>query len=137
MRSEFAPAYPVAANGREMILTENADGDFFVVGNVNGVPVKFLVDTGSSDVVLSPADAQRLGIDLSTLSFNRVYETANGEGRGASYIVDSLEIGPVKIPQMTVSVNRAKMNSSLLGMTFLKQMKSFEIRGRRMYLRWR
>jgi len=37
---------------------------------------------------------------------------------------------------VAVTVNRADMQSSLLGLAFLKRMKSFEIRGRKLYLRW-
>lgn len=136
-RSELIPGYPSEVNASEMVLTENREGDFFAIGDVNGTPVNFLIDTGSSDIVLSPADAERIGVDLSQLRFDRTSETANGQGRGAALTVDSLTIGPVKLFNVPVSINRAKMSASLLGMTFLKRMKSFEMRGRKLYLRWR
>jgi aspartyl protease family protein len=136
-QSALVPSYPTQIDANTMVFGENRDGDFAVIGAVNGHPVEFTVDTGATDIVLSPGDAERAGIDLSSLHFLRGYETANGEGRGAPYTIDRLEIGPVKLFNVPVSINQAKMHTSLLGMAFLKQMKSFEMKGRKLYLRWR
>jgi aspartyl protease family protein len=136
-QSALVPSYPAEVSANTMVFSENRDGDFAVIGSVNGQPVEFMVDTGASDIVLSPDDAERAGIDLASLHFIGRYETANGEGRGAPYTLDRLEIGPVKLFNVPVSINRTKMHTSLLGMAFLKQMKSFEMKGHRLYLRWR
>ena len=98
--------------------------------------MRFLIDTGASDTVLSPMDAQRLGIDLAALDFSRVYLTANGNGRGAPYRLMDLAIGPIALSDVAVSINQAPMDESLLGMSFLRRLKSFEVQGRRLYLRW-
>jgi aspartyl protease family protein len=137
MQSALVPSYPAQLDANTMVFSENRDGDFAVIGSVNGQKVEFMVDTGATDVVLSPDDAQRAGINVASLHFLRGYETANGEGRGAPYVIDTLEIGPVKLFNVPVSVNQAKMHDSLLGMAFLKRMKSFEMKGRKLYLRWR
>ena len=86
--------------------------------------------------MLSPIDAGRLGIDLSGLNFNRPSETANGVGYGASYTLPELTVGGVTLSNLPVEVNHAGMHSSLLGMSFLKRMKSFEVRGRKLIIRW-
>jgi aspartyl protease family protein len=135
--SELVPGYPVSLGAGEMVLTQNGDGDFEVFGRVNGAPVRFMVDTGASDIVLAPKDAQRAGIDVKQLRFTRGYETANGEGRGAAVTLDSLDIGEMRLAGVAATVNGAEMHSSLLGMAFLKRMKSFEMKGRKLYLRWR
>jgi aspartyl protease family protein len=137
IRSELVPGYPAEAGGNRMVFSENEDGDFTAIGKVNGTPVEFVIDTGASEIVLSPADARRAGIDLSALHFTGVYETANGQGHGASATLDKLEIGPVKLFDVPVSVNQTPMHASLLGMTFLRRMKSFEMKGRKLTLRWR
>ncbi|HWA90080.1 MAG TPA: TIGR02281 family clan AA aspartic protease [Rhizomicrobium sp.] len=136
-RSEFAPGYPVSTGDGRVVLSENSDGDFSAIGKVNGATVEFAIDTGASDIVLAPGDAERAGIDLASLHFNRVYETANGQGRGASATLDKLEIGPIVLRDVPVSVNATPMRTSLLGMSFLKRMKSFEMRGRKLTLRYR
>ena len=137
LRTELVPGYPTRAGSDRIVFGENESGNFAAIGKVNGTTVEFLVDTGASDIVLSPADAKRAGIETASLRYGRIYETANGEGRGAPATVDTLEIGPVKFHNIDVSVNEAPMHSSLLGMAFLKRMKSFEVQGRKLTLRWR
>ena len=136
VRSELAPGYALESGEHEMVLTESDGGNFYIFGEANGVRVRFLIDTGASDTVLSPADAANIGIDVGALEFSRVYSTANGLGRGAPYMLDSLSVGPISVPNMPISVNQAEMGSSLLGMTFLRRFRSFEIQGRRLILRY-
>jgi len=137
VRSELIPAYAVAAAPHTLVLNQSDDGGFYVMGEVNGIPVRFLVDTGSSDIVLSTADAERLGIDLASLKFDHPYQTANGTGFGASLEVDRFAIGPIRLTHVPVSINQAAMETSLLGMTFFRGLDSFEVRGERLFLRWR
>src|ERR1700743_3780227 len=76
-RSELAPGYAVETGDGRIVLSESSDGDFTAIGKVNGTTVAFMVDTGASDIVLSPDDAARAGIDVASLHFNRRYETAH------------------------------------------------------------
>jgi aspartyl protease family protein len=137
VRSELIPGYPVTTDPTALVLYESPDGHFRVIGRVNGTPVTFLIDTGASGIVLSPSDAKRVGIDMNGLSFVRVYETANGLGRGAPFSLTSMSIGPIELSNVPASINQSDMRDSLLGMSFLKQMASFEIQGRKLTLRWR
>lgn len=136
LRAEIVPGYPIQTAANEMVISANDGGGFHVYGAVNGVPIRFLIDTGASSIVLSPADAKKLGLDLSTLTFNRPYETANGIGYGASAEVDELTVGHIRLSDVPVSINGAPMSNSLLGMTFLNRMKSFSITGRKLVLRY-
>jgi aspartyl protease family protein len=106
-----------------------------VTATVNGLPVDFLVDTGASDIVLSPADAARLGYAPESLHFTRQYVTANGIGRGAPVRLGSLAVGPIAYADLPASVNEAPMAESLLGMTFLRRLESYEVRRDVMILR--
>lgn len=134
-RGELLPSEPVALNANAVQITASENGDFLTMGEVNGVRVRFAVDTGASDVVLSPEDAQRVGVDTSSLYYNQMTETANGAGRSAAITVKSLSVGPIGFRDVPVAVNQAPMTTSLLGMSFLRRMKSFEFRGRTLYLR--
>ncbi|MDQ2861936.1 MAG: TIGR02281 family clan AA aspartic protease [Pseudomonadota bacterium] len=136
VRAELIPAYAVAGAPHTLIVNQSDDGNFYVMGDVNGIPVRFLIDTGASDIALCRADAKRLGIDLATLRFDHTYETANGTGYGASLTVDRLNVGPIHFSRVPVSINRADMATSLLGMTFLKRLDGFEIRKGRLILRY-
>ncbi|HEY3950840.1 retropepsin-like aspartic protease family protein [Phenylobacterium sp.] len=136
LKSELSGSYPVAAGDRQLVVAEAEGGGYFVTGRVNGQPVRFLVDTGSTDTVLSPADAQRLGVDPGRLAFTRSAETANGTGYGAPFVAGSLQVGPIALADMPMVVNQAPMTSSLLGMSFLKRLSAFQVRGHRLYLTW-
>src|SRR5438270_837990 len=81
------------------------DVGYYVMGKVDGVPVRFLVHTGASGVVLSPDDARRLGISPPALKFDRAYETANGVGLGAPVGPKRVEVGPIRFDDVTVEVN--------------------------------
>jgi clan AA aspartic protease (TIGR02281 family) len=137
VRSAFTPGYTVARNDSESVLSESEGGNFYVFGTVNGTPIRFLIDTGASDIVLSPSDARLIGIPTENLDYSRIYGTANGVGHGAMATVSRLTVGPISFSDVPVSINQAPMDSSLLGMTFLRRLKSFSIRNHRLYLRWR
>lgn len=125
---ELAPASPIATGAGRIAVRAGPNGHFFIDAEVNGQPVRFLVDTGASDIVLSPADARRIGLDPDRLSYTRVYSTANGTVRGAPVTLRSLAVGPLRITDMPASVNGAPMSGSLLGQTFLKRLKGYSVR---------
>jgi aspartyl protease family protein len=136
LRSGLIPGYPVQTGMRQMAISESEGGHYLVYGTVNGVRVRFLIDTGASDIVLSPSDAKRAGLDFSLLDFDHRYETANGVGRGALTRIRDLAVGGAHFSDVAVSVNQADMNASLLGMAFLRRFKSFSFRQGRLTLAW-
>jgi aspartyl protease family protein len=135
-RSGLIPGYPVQTATGEMVISESEGGAYLVYGMVNGIRVRFLIDTGASDIVLSPEDAKRVGIDFGLLNFDHSYETANGVGKGARATVRELDIGESRFIDVPVSVNRAEMKSSLLGMAFLRRFKSFSFSDGKLTLVW-
>jgi len=136
LRSALVPGYSVETGPHELTLSESQDGHFHVFGTINGTRIAFLVDTGASDIVLDPTDARRLGIDLDALTFDRPFGSANGIGYGAKAVVGGLSVGPITFTDVEVSINKAAMVSSLLGMAFLKRLKSYSVSGGKLILRW-
>lgn len=134
LRAELIPSYATISKDDATILMAGEDGHFHVVAQANGIAIPFLIDTGASDIVLTPTDAKRLGIDVSALDFARRYETANGVGRGAPFTLASLSVGSVALADVAVSINETDMRESLLGMSFLKRLASFEVQGRKLIL---
>jgi len=131
------PGYAASAGEDTLVLNAGTDGHFYIVGSVNGASVRFMIDTGASDIVLSPADATRAGLDVRVLDYSRIYETANGQGRGAPVVLDTLAIGPIRRQSVRAAVNKAEMRGSLLGMAFFRDVATFEIRGSTLLIRWR
>ena len=136
LRSNLVPGYPVETGAHELTLSEGQDGQFHVYGEINGTRIAFLVDTGATDIVLDPSDAKRLGIDLDNLTFDRPFGSANGIGYGAKTVVGGLAVGPIVFSNVEVAINKAEMGSSLLGMAFLKRLKSYSVSGGKLILRW-
>jgi aspartyl protease family protein len=119
---------------REMRFGINRDGHYEVNARVNGRYITFLVDTGATDVVLSPFDAQRIGLDPKALRFTQRAETANGTVRAAPVTLDEIALGPIVINHLPASVNEASMSQSLLGMRFLSQLRSWRVEGQTLIL---
>jgi aspartyl protease family protein len=118
---------PAAPYGNSISFRSRDGGHFVVEAQVNGTPVRFMVDTGASDVVLTPSDARRVGLNPNTLTYSRQYHTANGIVAGAPVVLDSVRVGPIEIDRVRASVNRAEMAGSLLGMSFLGRLSGYEV----------
>jgi aspartyl protease family protein len=137
VRSAVLPSLAVSTAPHVMVISASADGGFYVQGQLNGKPVRFVIDTGASGIVLSPADAQRAGVDLSQLQFAGTAETANGVGQMAPYTAPSLDVGAIHFTNVKIAVDRTPMSASLLGMDFLHRFDSIEIHGDQLTLKWR
>jgi aspartyl protease family protein len=141
-RGEIMPASSVASTTHSVTYTASDDGHFYVMGWVNGKPIRFVIDTGASAVVLSPADAQRAGFDPATLKYDLKSETANGEGSGAAVTAATLAVGDnqgghlVRINSVVMEVNSTPMSASLLGMSFLSRLDAVEVHGNQMTFHW-
>ena len=110
-------------------------GHVVLTASVNGTPVRFLVDTGASTVALSAADARAVGINLGALVFDRTTTTANGLVRVAPIILREIRIEQLSIENVPAVVD-ANLSGSLLGMSFLSRLKSFEMREGALTFSW-
>jgi aspartyl protease family protein len=105
------------------------NGHFTINALVNNTTnVNFMLDTGASVVSLSYQDAKNLGINLDNLVFNSPSTTANGVSWSARITIDSIQIGPIILYNVPANVSqKGALDSSLLGMSFLRQLKQFQI----------
>ena len=133
--SFFDSGNAVRTGPHELSVTPDSDGIYYIFADVNGARVRFVIDTGSDDVVLTRKDAQRVGIDTSRLSFSKDYDAASGSGVEADARVQRLALGAFAVSNFPITVEE-EGGASLLGMSFLHRMKSVEIRDNRLYLRW-
>ena len=102
-----------------------ADGHFWSTATVNGHAVRVLVDTGSSAVALTLADARALGLDVDHLAFTRSVATASGNAEAASVTLDRVSVAGAEVPQVHALVVRAGLDASLLGMSYLGRLSGF------------
>lgn len=122
---EINPQKPIGQNGK-IIINIAQDKHFYLNAKINGKTIRFMIDTGASDIVLNLNDAKEIGINVERLSFNKPYQTANGVIFGASTVVEEIEIAGVKFYGVKASVNKANLGVSLLGMSFLREFKRYE-----------
>lgn len=111
-----------------------ADGLFYVNAQVNGVPVRFLVDTGASIVVLTPADAERSGVMPEPEAFHHEAETAGGRTAMALVTLARLSAGATERQDIDAAVGSTGLGVSLLGQSWLSKLQSITITGDRMVL---
>ena len=125
----------VVSTGDGLIVQRNRDGHFWLRASFNGVPLLLMVDTGASNIVLSPQDAKRIGLRTNQLDFSGRADTANGSVSFARATITSVGVGDQTFFDVPVTVNGAEMQGSLLGMTLLDRFASVEFRGNTLILR--
>lgn len=124
--------YQVTEPGSQIAvrLRRRSDGHFVARGKINDATTTLLVDTGASTVVLRPADAERAGIDVSNLSFTVPVSTANGTAYAAPVRLRSVDVGGIRLEDVEALVTKpGTLNESLLGMSFLRRLRSYEFSG--------
>ncbi len=122
--------------GRVVEIARGRGGDFALNAEINGMRVPMVLDTGASAVVLTHEAARAAGLPLEMLSYTVNVDTANGRTRAASVTLDRLGIGGVverSVPALIAQPGQLRV--SLLGMTFLNRLESWEVRGDRLILR--
>ena len=115
---------------RSVRLRKKPSGQFVARAEVNGEPVDVLIDTGASAVILRHADAEKAGIETATLNFATPIATANGPALAAAVHVRKIAIGAIVIDNVEALVAKpGSLNESLLGITFLRRLRSYELSG--------
>ncbi len=118
-----------------LVYPANERGHVMVDAVINGASVRLLVDTGASLVTLTPEDARAAGIAPADLTFNRRVRTANGVARMAPVTLRDIRIGQLAIDDVPAAVME-NLNVSLLGMSFLSRLQSYEMRNGKLTISW-
>jgi aspartyl protease family protein len=126
--AELIPARGTETGPSSIAYSAEADGHYHVYGAIDGSSVRFMVDSGATDIVLSPDDARMLGMQPDQLDYTLQAQTANGTVRGAPIRLKTLKVGPIVMHDIPATVNEAEMPVSLLGMEFLRRLKSWGVK---------
>ncbi len=118
------------------MIRANGAGHFLIDADVERAKIRFLVDTGATMVVLSPEDARRAGLSEDRLNFSREVSTANGNVRVAPVTLRKFKVGQIVLRDVEAVVNSAPMRVSLLGMSFLRRLDGWQVKGDKLYLAW-
>jgi aspartyl protease family protein len=133
--AELMPGH-VITRRRSVEVARTANSDFDVTTQINGARVAMVLDTGASSVVLTRDDAKAAGLPLEVLAYTANIDTANGRTRAASVTLDRIAVGGLVERSVEALVAQpGQLKTSLLGMSFLNRLQSWEVRGDRLLLR--
>ena len=109
---------PSPGTGAQIVLTAESGGHFLTSGAINGKAVRFLVDTGATNVAMGATEAERLGLDYR--SGQRSYSlTANGAVPVYHVSLGAVRVGDVTVYNVDATVLPSPMGHVLLGNSFL------------------
>jgi aspartyl protease family protein len=131
--ASITPPIPVSTT---MLRSDrHTDGLFYVQANVNGKPIRFLVDTGASYMVLTDADARAAGIVLGKDQFNGQVSTVGGNAAMAWTRLDRVELAGHDVRDLRAVVVRNGLGVSLLGQNMLAKLDSVTLTSGQLHLR--
>jgi len=126
-RQELTMGQAVSVGSREPVapsvtIYANSAGHHITDGSINGIPFRFIVDTGATSIAMNSADARRAGIDY--LKGEKVtVHTANGIVTAYKAGINTLKIGNVVLHQVEgVVLEGSSPAIVLLGMSALNRM---------------
>jgi len=134
--AELIPGRAVTHGARAVEIIRGRGGDFQVAAKVNDSRVAMVLDTGASAVVLTQEAAKVAGLPLEVLDYSVTVDTANGRARAAPVTLDRLAVGDIVergVPALIAQPGQ--LRTSLLGMSFLNRLESWEVRGDRLMMR--
>ena len=131
--AEFAPAELPETRSHD--VDRSNDGLFYVQASVNGRPMRFLVDTGASVMVLTTKDAKALGLSVEQKHFTGTVGTVGGAAPMAWTKIDTVHLAGHEIHNLQAAIVAEGLDVSLLGQNILSQFHSITISADRLSIR--
>jgi clan AA aspartic protease (TIGR02281 family) len=114
---------------RTVTIRAGHDQHFHVDAVANGRRIPFIVDTGATLVSLTRHDAERIGLDMTRLSYTHKMQTANGMTRAAPVTLREISVGPIAVADVEAVVIEGNSAPALLGMSFLSRLQGYSVSG--------
>jgi aspartyl protease family protein len=112
-------------SGEAIELRRQDDGHYWIMVDINGKPVRFMVDSGATMTAINAITARDAGIEAD--GYPIILSTANGRVAAKRANVQSLVVGPHRIENHPVVVSESFGDINLLGMNFLNSMQSWRV----------
>jgi aspartyl protease family protein len=137
-KSPPVAAAVAAAPGEDVpvdtVLDRADSGHFLAVADVNGEPIRFVVDTGADMVALTEEDAQRAHVAFDPDQFEVVGKGAGGPVRGQEVRIGKIVLDGKRATDV-YGVVLEGADVSLLGHSYLRHVHDVQIKGDKMTLR--
>jgi aspartyl protease family protein len=116
----------------ELRIAMAEDGHFWVDAELNGRPVRFLIDSGATVTTIGPGTAERAGVQAS--GGRTLVDTANGIAQVDRGSADLLKVGPIERRNFSLFIAREDA-TNVIGMNFLSTLSRWSVEGRTLVLR--
>jgi aspartyl protease family protein len=127
--AELVPGHAVT-RGHTVELARTTSGEFRIGAEVNGARIPMVLDTGASSVVLTHDAARDAGLPTEFIKYTVSVDTANGHTLAAPVTLDRVAVGGIVERQVSALIAQpGQLKTSLLGMSFLNRLRSFEVEG--------
>ncbi len=113
-------------------LRRQDDGHYWLLVDINGKAVRFMVDSGATMTAINATTAKEVGVEAN--GYPIILSTANGRVAAKRGNVRSLVVGPHRIENHAVVVSESFGDVNLLGMNFLNSMQSWRVEANVMIL---
>ena len=123
-----------AVHGGEIRVPLGEDGHYWVEADINGVPQRFLIDTGATYTTIS-ADVAReamVGGDHNPSKVN--LHTANGDTSAEVANIHHLQVGTITANDMQAIIAPGIGTTNVLGMNFLTSLEGWRMEHKELVL---
>jgi aspartyl protease family protein len=124
-----------SVSGNEITIRRQDDGHYWLQVDVNGKPVRFMIDSGATTTAVNANTARETGIQVDASGYPVFLNTANGRVTAQRGSIQSLKIGTHEIGQHNVVVSESFGDTNVLGMNFLDSMQSWKVEANVMTLK--
>jgi aspartyl protease family protein len=116
--------------GGHVRIRADRSGHYATDAQINGRTLDFMVDTGASLVILRYEDARSLGLVYGSDRFDTSVQTANGNAKAFRVRLYNVRLGSISLADVDALVmEQGLLNTNLLGMSFLRRLSRYEVRG--------
>jgi len=124
-----------SVSGEEITIRRQDDGHYWLQVDVNGKPVRFMIDSGATTTAVNANTALETGIEVDANGYPVFLNTANGSVAAQRSVILSLKIGSRELGQHDVVVSESFGDTNVLGMNFLDSMQRWKVEGNVMTLK--
>ncbi|MEH6756642.1 MAG: TIGR02281 family clan AA aspartic protease [Parasphingorhabdus sp.] len=120
--------------GDTLIIRLSPDGHYWADAEVNGMSVRFLIDSGATTTAMNLKTAEAANVQINDGGFPTYLDTANGTVKAQRGSIQTLKVGSMTASGLPIVVAEAFGNSNVLGMNFLSELASWRVEGQEMIL---
>ena len=104
-------------------LVPGAQGHYFVDGQLNSNSVRFIVDTGATNIAINKHTARRIGLDYAKPRARGTVETASGTAVAYRVVFDEVKVQAISMRNVPgIVIDGDAPREPLLGQSFLNRL---------------